>query len=69
MQSEAHNDPMFDIHCHHCDKRYLVGFRRMDSFHNTSEGPIAYVTCPRGHHVVRRFRVQSEPRSRTGQAA
>ncbi len=46
---------MFDIHCHLCDERYLVGSRSIGSFHNTSEGPIAYVTCPEGHHLVRYF--------------
>ncbi len=46
---------MFDIHCHVCDRRYLVGSRSIQSFHNTSEGPVAYVRCPHGHHLVRSF--------------
>jgi hypothetical protein len=60
---------MFDIHCHHCETRYLLSLSQIDSLHNTSEGPIAYATCPRGHHVVRRFRVQRDPRPRVAQAA
>lgn len=47
---------MYDIHCPTCDKRYLIGSRSITSFHNTSDGPIAYVTCPAGHHLVRWFR-------------
>jgi len=47
---------MFDIHCHVCDRRYLVGTRSITSFHNTSQGPIAYVHCPQGHALVRSFR-------------
>lgn len=46
---------MFDINCHICRERYLVGTRSIQSFHNTSEGPVAYVTCPKGHHLVRYF--------------
>ena len=47
---------MFDVHCHHCDRRYLVGTRSIASFHNTSDGPIAYLRCPEGHLLVRNFR-------------
>ena len=47
---------MFDIHCPTCRRRYLVGSRSIRSFHNTTEGPIARVDCPRGHRLVRRFR-------------
>jgi hypothetical protein len=47
---------MFDIHCHICNCRYLVGTRSITSFHNTSEGPVAYVRCPRGHTLLRSFR-------------
>lgn len=47
---------MFDIHCHHCNQTYLIGTREITSMHNTSEGPMAYVTCPKGHHLVRYFR-------------
>lgn len=47
---------MFDVHCHHCDRSYLVGTRSIASFHNTSDGPIAYVRCPAGHLLVRNFR-------------
>ena len=46
---------MFDITCHICDTTYLVGSGSISSFHNTSEGPIAYVTCPEGHHLMRYF--------------
>ena len=52
----AHDRTMYDIHCPSCDARYLVGTRSISSFHNTSEGPIAYVTCPQGHRLVRYFR-------------
>lgn len=54
-----HTDRMFDVHCPVCDQRYLVGSRSITSFHNTSDGPIAYLACPAGHHLVRYFR-QSE---------
>jgi hypothetical protein len=47
---------MFDIHCQACQRRYLVGSRSIRSFHNTSEGPVAYVQCPHGHQLLRRFR-------------
>ena len=47
---------MFDVHCRLCDRRYLVGTRSIASFHNTSDGPIAYVRCPEGHLLVRHFR-------------
>ncbi len=46
---------MFDVHCHICDRRFLVGTRSIVSFHNTSEGPVAYVRCPDGHTLVRWF--------------
>lgn len=49
---------MYDIHCPSCNTRYLVGTRSISSFHNTSEGPIAYVTCPKGHHLIRYFRTE-----------
>lgn len=48
---------MFDIHCHICEERYLVESHSITSFHNTSEGPVAYVTCPEGHRLVRYFRI------------
>lgn len=32
---------MFDVHCHQCERTYLVGTRSIVSFHNTSVGPIA----------------------------
>ncbi len=54
---------MFTIHCHHCDRQYLLGSRSIGSLHNTSEGPIAYVTCPEGHRLVRYFR-PADKRSR-----
>lgn len=50
---------MYDIHCPICSKRYLIGTRSINSFHNTSDGPIAYVSCPAGHHLVRSFRGRS----------
>lgn len=46
---------MFTIHCHHCDRQHLIGTRSIVSFHNTSEGPVAYVRCPEGHTIVRYF--------------
>lgn len=46
---------MFNLHCHICDQTYLVGTRSIVSFHNTSEGPVAYVRCPDGHTLVRWF--------------
>ncbi len=46
---------MYDIECPTCQTRYLVGTGAITSFHNTSEGPIAYVTCPQGHHLIRYF--------------
>jgi hypothetical protein len=50
------DDSMYDIHCPTCATRYLVGSGAIDSFHNTSEGPIAYVRCPEGHRLIRYFR-------------
>ena len=47
---------MYDIFCPHCDTQWLVGTPSIRSFHNTSEGPIAYVECPKGHLLVRYFR-------------
>ena len=47
---------MFDVHCQICDRRYLVGPHSIASFHNTSDGPVVYVTCPEGHTMVRYFR-------------
>jgi hypothetical protein len=47
---------MFDIDCAPCGRRYLVGTGSISSFHNTSDGPVAYVHCPKGHHLVRCFR-------------
>ena len=52
---------MFLHHCTHCDRDYLVSARAIASFHNTSEGPIAYVRCPEGHLAVRRFRPAGAP--------
>jgi hypothetical protein len=46
---------MFDIHCHICDLRYLVGSSSINSLHNTSDGPVAYVECPKGHSLARYF--------------
>ncbi len=46
---------MFNLHCHICDQTYLVGTRSIVSFHNTSEGPVAYARCPEGHLTVRYF--------------
>jgi len=63
---------MFDIHCHLCNRRYLVGSRSIDSFHNTSDGPIAYVRCPQGHRLVRSFaapRATTRPAAETANAA
>ena len=57
---------MFDIHCHVCQQRYLVGTRSITSLHDTSNGPVAYVRCPAGHHVVHEFRAgATEPRPST----
>jgi hypothetical protein len=47
---------MFNLHCHICQRQYLVGSRSISSFHNTSDGPIAYARCPRGHVLFRSFR-------------
>jgi hypothetical protein len=49
---------MFDVHCHHCERTYLVGTRSIVSFHDTSTGPIAYVRCPDEHLLIRNFRHQ-----------
>lgn len=46
---------MFAIHCVDCERRYLVGTRSIESFHNTTEGPMATVKCPAGHLVVHHF--------------
>lgn len=55
----------FDVHCHHCNTRYLIQASAVGSIHNTSEGPVAYATCPKGHHLVRRFRQVSDVRTAT----
>jgi hypothetical protein len=52
----AHRGGMFNLHCHICQRQYLVGSRSISSFHNTSDGPIAYARCPRGHVLFRSFR-------------
>ena len=59
----------FDAYCHHCDTRFLIQASAVRSVHNTSEGPIAYVTCPHGHHLVRRFRSTSDVRDATMMAS
>ncbi|MEM9467727.1 MAG: hypothetical protein AAGA90_20290 [Actinomycetota bacterium] len=55
----------FDVHCHHCDQRYLLQSSALGSIHNTSDGPIAYATCPKGHRLVRRFRAAGDVRTAT----
>jgi hypothetical protein len=50
---------MFSITCHHCQKRYLVGTSAIVSFGNTSAGPEAVVTCPKGHAVLHDFRTDT----------
>lgn len=52
----GHNEDMFDIYCPHCKSRYLLSTADIISTHRTSNGPIAYVHCPHGHHLVREFR-------------
>lgn len=47
---------MYDIHCPHCEARWLVSSRAIRSMHNTSDGPLAYVECPKGHLLMRYFR-------------
>ena len=47
---------MFELHCHACGQDHIVGPRSIRSFHNTADGPVAYVRCPRGHDLVRSFR-------------
>lgn len=47
---------MFDVHCHHCERTYLVGTRSIVSYHKTSTGQIAYVRCPDGHLLIRNLR-------------
>ena len=55
----------FDVYCHHCETRYLLGMSSLRSMHNTSEGPIAYAVCPQGHHLVRHFRAEGDVRTAT----
>lgn len=50
---------MFAIHCHACQKHYLVGTSAIVSFANREDGPEAVVTCPLGHAVVHDFRTES----------
>lgn len=47
---------MFDIHCPTCNQRYLATTRRLDSLHNTADGPLACLQCPKGHSVAHFFR-------------
>lgn len=47
---------MFDVHCSICDRRFLLGTRSIEAFHNTADGPVAVVRCPAGHELVRSFR-------------
>jgi hypothetical protein len=51
---------MFAVHCTACNHRYLVGTRSIISFHNTSDGPIAYLRCPSGHRLIRYFRQEPD---------
>ncbi len=55
----------FDVHCHHCDRRYLIQASSVQSIHNTSDGPVAYATCPAGHRLIRRFRKATDVRRAT----
>ena len=47
---------MFTIDCPICGQELLVGPRRIEALHQTAEGPVAEVRCPRGHLVVHEFR-------------
>ena len=57
-----HPEVMFELHCHHCHKDYVVGSQSIRSTHRTSGGPVAYVTCPRGHTVIRYLRHEAVAR-------
>ena len=60
---------MFDIHCHTCGHRYLVGTRAITAFRNTDDGPLAAVRCPRGHIVTHAFHGHTAPRRPVRSAA
>ncbi len=64
---------MFDLWCRPCGKTYVVGPRRLVSFHNTSRGPVAYARCPEDHVTAVAFhdRVHSTQQAvpRPGSAA
>lgn len=47
---------MFDLRCQACDAVYLVGARSLVSLQHTTEGPVGYLRCPRGHVTVVEFR-------------
>lgn len=49
---------MFSITCHRCGHRELTTTRSILSLHNTSEGPVAYVRCSKGHPTLTWFRTQ-----------
>lgn len=46
---------MFSIFCPQCNKRHLVGTRRIVRFENTADGPVAQVKCLQGHLVTTDF--------------
>jgi hypothetical protein len=57
---------MLYIHCPQCERSHLVGTRSIVSFHNTSEGVIAYVKCPEGHITVNTGSLRSMEKAAAG---
>ncbi len=47
---------MLIIHCHLCDSNQLIGYGKLISVNNTSEGPVAYARCNHGHLTMSHYR-------------
>lgn len=43
---------MFDPICTHCERRVLLGYRRLESLRNTDEGIALVFRCHCGHPAV-----------------
>ena len=46
---------MFDLFCDTCEITYLVDTHFLISLHNTTNGPVGFARCPRGHRTIVRF--------------
>ncbi len=62
----ADDSDMLQIHCHECQQHHLVGTRSIVSLHNTSEGVVAYVKCPKGHLTLNTGSISSLEKASAG---